>query len=215
MFYYKTNFAFSDQAIFWIKNKYKNKFDSKFCHDLDMSQAKLSIQQQWQLSPAGVELVSFLKQFDLDIKYLGIGLFMSNQDEWYEGNPHIDIKFSSGVDRPIRARFNVLVLGNPEDDMIWWGSYTYDSDNLVLNKFKTIDGHEFTSRSIPGNSPRERWEHLGTPTERVKNLLTPSAFVKTDCVHTVNVSPGPRLIVSVAFKESFEEIVERVKSKTL
>ena len=29
--------------------------------------------------------------------------------------------------------------------------------------------------------------------DKKDKLLTPSAFVRTDCTHTVNVSPGPRL----------------------
>ena len=53
----------------------------------------------------------------------------------------------------------------------------------------------------------ERWQCLGTPTEIKSNLLVPSAFVKTDCAHTVSVSAGPRLIVTVAIDKPLHEII--------
>ena len=51
-----------------------------------------------------------------------------------------------------------------------------------------------------------RWKWLGEPTHCEDRLLAPSAFVRTNCPHTVSVSPGPRIIVTVAFDKTIEEI---------
>jgi hypothetical protein len=209
MFYHKTDFSFSPKAVNWVVDKFKEKFNSKFPHDLDIEQDSGIL----QLSPMGKELIAFLKKYNLRTNYMGIGAFVSNSDTWFEGNPHIDIKFNNADrDRPIRTRFNVMVLGNPKDTMFWWTKYNFESKDLVINDFITVTGLKYSSRSIPGKDPKERWDHLGEPNEQAVNLLTPSAFVKTDCVHTVNVSPGPRLIISVAFEESIEDIIAKIKS---
>jgi len=62
------------------------------------------------------------------------------------------------------------------------------------------------SRSVPGATPDIRWTLLGKPDAEIRNLYNPSAFVRTNCAHTVSVSPGPRLIVTVALDKNIQEI---------
>jgi hypothetical protein len=204
MFYYQTDFDFSLVAKQYIKNIYKHKFNQNYYHDLEPEKLILSI------SPPGREIVNFLSKYNLNTKYQGITAFTSNSDTWFEGNPHVDIMQINGEQVPIRTRFNIMIEGNPDDSMYWWKDISWGSDQLVQNKFTLRSGHGYDSYSIPGNDPKERWYYMGEPSDKKDKLLTPSAFVRTDCTHTVNVSPGPRLIISVAFSETFDDIVSRL-----
>lgn len=206
MFYYQTNFDFSDAAKQYIKYIYRLKFEKKYQHDLELDNLILPI------SLPGREIIKFLSIYNLNINYQGISAFTSNSDIWFEGNPHVDVTRIEKEYAPIRSRFNILVEGNPHDAMYWWNDIQWGSDNLVKNQYMTNAGSRHESWGIQGNSPKERWEYMGNPSEKKENLLTPSSFVRTDCVHTVNVSSGPRLIISVAFDETFEDIVSRLNT---
>jgi len=206
MFYYQTDFNFSPTAKQYIKNIYKHKFNQNYYHDLD-SEKLIS-----PISPPGREIVKFLSIYNLNINYQGIMAFTSNSGVWFEGNPHVDIMRINGEQVPIRTRFNVMVEGNIDDTMYWWKDISWGSDQLIQNQFTLKSGIIYNSYSIPGNSPKERWDYMGEPSDKKDKLLNPSAFVRTDCTHTVNVSPGPRLIISVAFVETFDDIVSRLNS---
>lgn len=203
--YYQTDFNFSELAKQWIINQYKDRFNRKFFHDLDITQYKF--QDEWHNSLAGQELTNFLSKYNCDTSYYGISVFVSNMPYDIKSNPHMDIKFSQGNQYRIKSRFNVMVLGNPEDPMVWWDHIEYGDPRLIEHKFQSITGQEYVSKCIPGNDPVARWDYLGEPTTKCSNLLTPSAFVKTDCAHAVILSPQPRLIVTVALDKDLSEIV--------
>ena len=204
MFYYQTDFDFSPSAKQYIKNIYKHKFNQNYYHDLE-SEKLIS-----PISPPGREIVKFLSIYNLNINYQGIMAFTSNSGVWFEGNPHVDIIRINGEQVPIRTRFNIMIEGNIDDTMYWWKDISWGSDQLIQNQFTLKSGITYNSYSIPGDSPMERWDYMGEPSDKKDKLLTPSAFVRTDCTHTVNVSPGPRLIITVAFAETFDDIVSRL-----
>jgi hypothetical protein len=206
MFYYQTDFDFSPSAKQYIKNIYKHKFNQNYYHDLE-SEKLIS-----PISPPGREIVKFLSKYNLNINYQGIMAFTSNSGVWFEGNPHVDIIRINGEQVPIRTRFNIMIEGNIDDTMYWWKDINWGSDQLIQNQFTLKSGITYNSYSIPGDSPMERWDYMGEPSDKKDKLLTPSAFVRTDCTHTVNVSPGPRLIITVAFAETFDDIVSRLNS---
>ena len=200
MFYHQTDFEFSKQARDWIVDQYAKQFCNEFFHDLNIF--------QWPESIATNELRLFLKQYNCTTDYYGISAFVSNSSDFFIGNPHIDLKFDRfGNSHRIQTRFNVLVQGTAQDEMVWWQDWRYGDSRLVDNTFKSLSGFSYTSKSIPGDTMEERWQCLGTPTEIKSNLLVPSAFVKTDCAHTVSVSSGPRLIVTVAIDKPLHEII--------
>ena len=124
-------------------------------------------------------------------------------------DPHIDTKTDpiTGAVHRIRSRLNVMVMGNPYDPLIWWSSLEYDDPRIVETKFLAPNGREYTNKSVPGHDTQSRYEFLGAPELVARNVYTPSAFVKTDCAHTVHFTPGPRLIVTVALDKSIEELV--------
>lgn len=204
--FHQTDFTFSESARQWIVDRYQDRFNRKFFHDLDITQNEF--QKEWHNSLAGQELTTFLSKYNCDTSYYGINVFVSNMPYAIKSNPHMDAKFSKGNAYRIKSRFNVMVLGNPEDPMVWWDQIEYGDPSLVEYKFHSITGQEYSSMCIPGNDPVERWEYLKEPTLRVTNLLTPSAFVKTDCAHAVILSEGPRLIVTVALDKSVDEIIK-------
>jgi hypothetical protein len=206
-FFYKTSFNFSAQAKYWIINRYRDRFNNKFFHDLDITQYDQQSQTEWQQSIAGQELADFLSLYNCDASYYGIATFISNDSAKVFSNPHMDTKFSKGNSYRIKSRFNVMVLGNPDDPMVWWNHMTYGDSRMPETEFTSITGTKYTSKSIPGNNAEERWNYLGTPSATESGLLTPSAFVQTDCAHAVILSPEPRLIVTVALDKTIEEIV--------
>jgi hypothetical protein len=200
MFYHQTEFDFSKEAKDWILEQYVKRFSQEFYHDLDV--------YRWPNSLASKELKSFLEQYKCNTYYYGISAFVSNNNNFFIGNPHIDTKFDRlGNSSQIKTRFNILVQGDPQDEMFWWQDWQYGDSRLVDNTFKSLNGISYTSKSVPGDTVESRWQLLGIPTKIKSNLLTPSAFVRTDCAHTVSVSPGPRLIVTVAIDKALEEII--------
>jgi len=205
-FYHKTEFKFSNAAITWILHRYQHRYNDIFFHDLDITQSDSKSQAEWHSNLPGRELRSFLLNYNCDTSYYGINVFLSNTKELVRGNPHIDAKFSNGDIFKIKSRFNVMVLGNPKDNMVWWDTMRWGDERLIDHPFTTITGKSYVSKAIPGTTPDERWEYLGKPTEEVTNLLTPSAFVRTDCAHTIYTSGQPRLIVTVALDKTLEEI---------
>lgn len=209
MYFHQSSFKFSDNATQYILTKYASVFDNNFMHDLDINQYYGNNQTEWHDSIVGHELNTFLKQYKCDTSYYGITTFICNTTDTYLGNPHVDTRFDKhGVPSIIKSRLNVLVLGNPTDNMFWWGTMIYGDEQMIDSSYKDLNGIEYMSKSVPGNTMRERWDYLGKPTMVANNILTPSAFVKTDCAHTVTCSPGPRLILTVALDKSIEELAD-------
>jgi hypothetical protein len=205
-YYHSTDFNFSMEARQWVLDRYENKLIGNIGHDTDLTQYSPEAQAEWQNSIVGRELNSYLAQFGADTSYHGINVFrctLGNPD------PHIDTKsdLEGNVSR-INCRFNVMILGNKGDPLIWWNHFQYDDERIVDSKFLAPNGREYTNKSVPGNSTQARYEFLGAPTHVQRDLYNPSAFVKTDCAHTVHFTPGPRLIVTVALNKSIEELLD-------
>ena len=209
MYFCQSSFKFSDNATHYILNKYTNVFNNNFMHDLDINQYIGNNQAEWYHSIIGHELNTYLKQFNCDTSYYGITTFISNTTDTYLGNPHVDTRFDKhGNPSTIKSRLNVLLLGNPTDNMFWWDTMRYGDDRMVDLSYNDLNGVGYISKSVPGNTMRERWDYLGEPTMIANNILIPSAFVKTNCVHTVTCSEGPRLILTVALSKSIEELAD-------
>ena len=99
--------------------------------------------------------------------------FTSNSVVWFEGNPHVDIIRINGEQVPIRTRFNIMIEGNIDDTMYWWKDISWGSDQLIQNQFTLKSGITYNSYSIPGDSPMERWDYMGEPSDKKDKLLTP------------------------------------------
>jgi len=207
--YHKTNFKFSQDAENWIRDRYKDHFITQFGHNYDVTQINPTSQAEWRASKAGQELLEFLSTYNCNISELSITAHLCNKSEFKRRliHPHIDFIRPNGVLTVVNTRFNILILGNPEDEMIWWTSVKADSNKLkevtYINPRTNIS---YNTLTIPGNL-NKKLEELGDYDFKQSNLLTPSAFVRTDCMHTLSVTPGPRLVVTVGFNKTIEELI--------
>jgi len=212
-FYHKLDFDLSPVARQWVIDRYASRFKEYFWHDADMTQVFDKIAQaEWITGPVGQELIPFLATYGCDTGFQGISAFISNTQEDYPGNPHLDIKVGEDLSQDIiKSRINIMILGDPNDEMVWWDWLSYGDTRLREAEYTTFlfdQERKFKCVNVPGDTKLERLEFLGEPTHRERNLLTPSAFVRTDCAHTANVSAGPRLIVTVPLDKTIEELLQ-------
>jgi len=203
MFYRKTDFEFSKQSKDLIVSLFSDRWKESFPHDVEYGSLKALGSDTNTIYE---ELNLFLLGYNLNCSYAGISIFLSNLREKTKTNPHIDILHKNKERLPISARFNIMILGNPNDPMFWWNKMKFGDPDHIENTF-TYFGKPYRSLGIPGNTVEERWNYLGEPTEIKNNLLTPSSFVNTINAHALELSPGPRLIVSVPFDKNIEDIV--------
>jgi hypothetical protein len=212
IFYHKLDFDLSPVAKQWVVDRYAERFKENFWHDADMTQVfSEDAQREWIEGPVGQEVIPFLATYGCDISHQGITAFISNTQESYPGNPHLDIKVDQDLRQDIiKSRINIMILGDPNDEMVWWDWLSYGDERLQETEYTTYvfdQERKFKCVNVPGDTKPERLEFLGEPTHKASNLLTPSAFVRTDCAHTANLSPGPRLIVTVSFNKTIDEIL--------
>jgi hypothetical protein len=217
MFYSTTNFDFSVKTKKLLLDYFSTKFQKNFPHAEAIEEEQPYKKFLWAKTSVGQELSVFLKKFNCNLDYFGITFFISNTAEYYIGNPHIDAipdhktnNSDSYLHDPktrIKSRFSVMVSGNPADPMYWWDFIPFGDPRLVVNEFQYLNNERYYSLNIPGSNTKERWKYLGQPTLIANEVWAPSAFIKTDCAHTVNCSPGPRLMVTVPLQKSVEEII--------
>jgi hypothetical protein len=208
LLYYKTNFEFSQDSKKWILDRYKNNFDNEYGHNYDVTQLTPDLQKEWR-DNAGKELLEFLSAYNCNISELSITAHICNKSEFRPRliQPHIDFIRPNGVLTVVNTRFNILILGNPEDEMIWWTSVEANSNKLKeVTYINPRTNASYNTLTIPGNL-NKKLEELGDYDFKQSNLLTPSAFVRTDCMHTLSVTPGPRLVVTVGFNKTIEELI--------
>lgn len=221
MYYLQTNFDLSCAATKFTLAQYRDRFTENFYHGEDTLECSPQRQFMWKNSIVGREVNEFLNRYDCDIHWDLVVFFISNTSELFLGNPHIDSKleeimsnFTHQPSSKIKTRFNIRILGNPCDMMTWWGHMQFGDTRLVTHEFKYITGETYFSKNIPGNTMRERWDYLGQPSCTANNYLMPSAFVKTDCAHTVTCSAGPRLILAVGIDKTIDELTD-IHSRTV
>lgn len=204
--YYQTDFEFSTSAKNWALAQYKDVWNNYFSHDARYN----IVQNMWQLSQIGKELKSYLKNYNLNCSYAGINIFLSNFPCQVKTNPHVDILHVNGNQLPIKSRFNVMILGNVEDPMVWWDHFKYGNPNHLPKTFVNTLGHSYNSLAVPGETIEERWNYLGSPSTIKGKLLITGSFVNTFSAHALEISAGPRLIVSVAIDQYLEDIIDRI-----
>lgn len=202
MFYYKTDFEFTQRSLNLITNIFSSRWNRHFSHDAEYNSLEIF---EHSISPVNRELKLFLSKFNLNLSYAGINVFLSNLTEKAKTNPHIDVLHKHQGRFPIKSRFNVMIMGNTNDPMFWWDKIKFGDPDHVENEF-TYFNQPYKSLGIPGNTIEERWQYLGEPTEVKYNLLTTSSFVNTNYAHALELSPGPRLILSVPLDKNIEDI---------
>ncbi len=199
-FFKKVDFEFSPTTKLLIEKIFQKRWAENFDHDIDYKK----LYNVWSSRSIIKEITGFLTDFGLDTRYAGINFFSSNTLKKEKTNPHIDVLHRNSKFLPIKSRFNIKILGS-EDTMFWWGHFKWGDQRHIEKTFYHND-IPYQSLSIPGDSITERWSYLGNPTETQNNLLCSSSFVNTEYAHALEISPGPRLIVSIPFRDPLEKL---------
>jgi len=200
-FYQQTNFNVSYKTRSTILKIFEDNWNKHFDHDTEY-QFTNKVLHRTNLM---FEIHKFLGQYNLDLDYAGIQFFTSNITQSSNTNPHVDVLHRQGL-LPIRSRFNIMVLGNPLDPMFWWDTVKWGDSSLQKTEF-SYKGNKHYSFGIKGENILERWQYLGQPSCIKQNLLIPSAFVSTHYAHALNLSKGPRLIISVPFDKEISDYI--------
>lgn len=133
------------------------------------------------------------------------------------GNPHIDTY--DGVLGIVPARFNILLNGDDDQEMVWWDSAVpWQTDSRIhvdefpqpKNPLKTFKRAQVKGKGVP-----ERWSLIGEPAYKTKNLTKLNeyaSFVRTDKLHAINWNGAhPRLILSIRFLCDWEVIAKALQ----
>lgn len=206
MNYCKTvQFKFSDQSWAWLQDffgpivsdyqlnapavsalvKFKDQDYSKFIHS-------------W----AWAELEQFLQGYGITNGYPQLFIYKSlpNPRENILGNPHIDTQGGDGTEIDVPIRFNILINGDEDTEMVWW-DVDRTSEHIVNEKFLNPLGQQMGRLQVKGATPAERWNVLGEPVYKNRALTKKqeyASFVRTDILHALNwTGASPRLILSV------------------
>jgi hypothetical protein len=199
--YYQTNFTLSARGNNFIINLYKNFFQKNFEHDADYN----TIRNVWKISPIFNELKLFLETYNIDLNKCFVNTFVSNTLQSTKTNPHVDV-LNNGKLEPVKTRFNILIIGNPFDPMIWWDKFEFGNQIYKTRDFH-VGNQTYKSLVVPGDSVDDRLKFLGSPSVVKHNLLTPSSFVNTFVAHALEISPGPRLVLSVGIDKEIDKII--------
>jgi hypothetical protein len=197
IYYRQTSFDISDRTKFVILKTFENIWNSRFDHDIEYQFTNKVLLR----TNLALEISKFLQLYKLDFQYAGIQFFTSNLTESENTNPHVDVLHRQGL-LPIRSRFNILVLGNPSDPMVWWNNVKWGDSSLQKTEV-SYKGTKYYSYAIKGENVLD----LGPPSFIKQNLLMPSAFVSTHYAHALNLSKGPRLVISVPLEKEISDYI--------
>ncbi len=215
MSYYKTvQFKFSDQSWTWLQ-KFFDPIVSDYQLNAPAQNALVKFKDQdykeFIQSSAWIELVKFLKQYGITDGYPQLFIYkrLSNPKENILGNPHIDTQGGDGTEVNVPIRFNILINGDENTEMVWW-DIDRTSQLVVNEKFLNPLGQHMGRLQVKGSTPAERWKLLGEPTCRNNTLAKKqeyASFVRTDILHALNwTGNNPRLILSVRTTQPWDQL---------
>jgi hypothetical protein len=203
---YKTvNFKFSDQSWAWLQSFFEPIIADYQLHaPAPSALVKFKDQdyQQFVQSLAWTELTQFLQTHNITDPYPQLFIYKKLQRprEITLGNPHIDTTGGDGTELDIPIRFNILMSGDDDTEMVWWDIDRTDK-RITNEKFTNPAGQQVGRLQVVGDTPADRWQTLGEPTVRscaLSKKQEHASFVRTDILHSLNwTGANPRLILSV------------------
>lgn len=221
--YYTIPFSFTEETLQWIKEKTApivENFQLNAPQPAALVELPNETLQEWYQSTMWQEILTQLAPIGLQTQP-SIQLFIyKTLDEPKgdtRGNPHIDT--FNGVAGFIPIRFNILLNGEENQEMVWWDIKNHMTDNrLHVVEFPRPNAPPGTmSKRIQarGNTMQERWDTVGEP-EYSHNRLTKfneyASFVRTDILHAIKWDgKSPRLILSVRFHEPWHMVERHMK----
>lgn len=217
-------FSFSKNTLLWAKEKVAP-IAEDYQKNAPLHAALLEFQNgeldEWYESNVYKEVLEHLKVLGITERPVIQFFIYKKLEKMYPlswlGNPHIDTY--NGVSHIVRFRFNILLEGDDDTEMVWWDIHDRENDPRLHNvKFpRPNDPTSFSTRcQIKGNSIIERWITAGRPVWAKKNLAkynTYASFVRTDYLHALNWNgKNPRIILTLRFEESWDKI-ENLRSQ--
>lgn len=221
--YYTIPFSLSEESLQWLKEKTAPMVENyQLNSPLNAALIEFPRDQipEWYTSFVWQEILAKLAPFGLqtepDIQFF-IYKKVDKPKADPRGNPHVDT--SRGVEGFVPIRFNILLDGEENQEMVWWDVKDHTTDNrLHVVEFPRPNAPEGTmSRRIQvrGESMAERWETVGEPEYRCSTLTKfneYASFVRTDRLHAINWDEkNPRLILSVRYQEPWDMIEKYIK----
>lgn len=223
--YYTIPFSLSKESLQWIKERTDPMVENYQLNaplDAALIEFPRESMQEWYDSAAWQEILAQLERFGLQTEPL-IQFFiykrLNKPKGDPRGNPHIDTY--QGIDGFIPIRFNILLDGEDDQEMVWWDIKNFlTDDRLHVVEFPRPNAPPGTmSKRIQarGANMEDRWETVGEPEYRCSNLAKINeyaSFVRTDVLHALNWNgKNPRLILSVRFKEPWSMIERFLEDK--
>lgn len=161
------------------------------------------------------EVLKFSAQYDLPEPYPQLFIYkqLENKRRLILGNPHIDTTGTDGVVDNVPVRFNILVNGDENTEMVWW-PIDRDGTGIAEISLTLSDGTETRRLQAVGSSLIEQWRLLGEPKHRCSTLAKKqeyASFVRTDILHALNwTGSAPRLVFSLRYPTEWEVIYDRL-----
>ena len=219
--YLTIQFSFTPDTLEWVKIESMKVFE-KYQQDAvnEGGQVPLTLSQKrlWYTSKAWDEICEHMAPFNFEYPYdLQFFIYKPGPVRTdIRGNPHFDNFEITDINniKPVPFRFNILINGTEDQEMVWWNVLPNDS-NIELSKFNShFDTKVFSYRyQVKGSTLAERWDNIGPPDWTNASLTKYNkwaSFVRTDLCHGINWTRGynPRFLVSVRFKDSWDKIEE-------
>jgi hypothetical protein len=213
MSYYKTvQFKFSDQAWTWLQDFF-NPIMLEYQKSAPAISALVAFKepehQQLLQSSAWHELTKFLQTYNINDPYPQLFIYkkLSRPREIVLGNPHIDTTGKGGTAVDVPTRFNILMQGDENTEMVWW-NYDRHSSVVAQSSFVRPDGQSVGRLQAAGETLKEKWDSIGDPIAQSNSLVKQqqfASFVRTDKLHALNwTGANSRLILSVRSLEAWQ-----------
>lgn len=203
--YHTVPFKFSDQSWSWLQ-AFFDPIVADYQQNAPAPSALVKFKdqdyQQFIQSSAWTELTEFLQTYSIVDPYPQLFIYKKLDQPLVRtlGNPHIDTTGGDGTETTIPTRFNILMSGDEDTEMVWW-NVDRDHPIIVNEKFTNPAGQQVGRLQVIGDTPATRWRILGLPSFRSNALVKKqeyASFVRTDILHALNWSgANPRLILSV------------------
>jgi len=218
-------FSFSKKTLDWAKNKIAPIVDD-YQKNAPLDAALVEFHngelQDWYDSNVYKEVLGQLNALGITEKPTIQFFIYKKLEKMYpfpwRSNPHIDTY--KGVSEVTTYRFNVLLDGDDDTEMVWWNIHDRQNDSrLHTVKFpRPDDGTKFSVRcQVVGDTTEDRWKTAGAPDWSATKLAkynTWASFVRTDYLHALNWSgKNPRVILSLRFSESWDTNVEVLRRR--
>jgi hypothetical protein len=219
-------FSFTSHTLDWVKvqaTKVFEKYQQESVNEGGLVSLTFEQQALWYTSKAWTEICEHMAPFNFEQPYdLQFFVYKKGPDRTdIRGNPHFDmLEYQSGSTefKIVPYRFNILVNGVEEQEMVWW-NIKHTDPRIEPSRFAS---HYEPSASMyrlqaKGDTIPSRWETVGEPTWR-NNSLTKynqwASFVRTEVCHGINWTRGsnPRFLISVRFKDTWDK-VESMREK--